>query len=200
MSDPQCPVCAQVHPCSCKELKECLEGFIPRVLDYLRCKGFEEDISIDAGSLAWETALGWIADGKAARMTSERRRAYLCRTACNIARDLLRRHCRSPLGKAVSLSNLERHEERDSGVDPFEAAVRAEEAAMLKERLATLPPDDRCLLELYYFDDATFAQLADLLRCSPSAVWRRVHQAFDHLTDLMSGRPKPRISFKRRAS
>jgi RNA polymerase sigma factor (sigma-70 family) len=183
MTRQQGPLCALAQPCICNEcLTDCLEDFIPRVLTYLLRRRIEEDVAIEACSHAWEKAVEWINNGTAATMTSAQRRGYLCRAAYNIACDHLRRQSRSPLGRAMSLSHLHRRYEPTCGMDQFEEA--ADEATLLKRCLASLNKDDRSLLELYYCDDATFAQLADVLGCGEATAWRRVNTALDRLRDL----------------
>lgn len=202
MSNPQRPLCAHEQPCiRCKRLRRCLELFIPSVVAYLRGRRIEEDVAIDAVSHAWEAALKWIADGRAWRMTSAQRKGYLCRTAYNIARNLVRRQRRSILGKAKSLGQLRRRDEPAVGMDPFDAVVSKEEAALVRQALDALEGDDRCLIELYYHDGATYAQLADLLRSNQTKAWRGVNRALDRLTDLLIEiRSKARKISRRRAS
>src|SRR5579872_2785223 len=116
LSLPHRPLCAHEQPCVHSEcLKYCLELFYPSVVAYLRDRRVAEDIANEAASHAWEKALQWIADGRAGRMTSAQRRGYLCRTAHNIARDLMRRQRRSPLGRAKSLAQLGRGAEPAGG-------------------------------------------------------------------------------------
>jgi RNA polymerase sigma factor (sigma-70 family) len=200
MSYPQCPLCAHEEPCSCKQLKDCLDAFIPSVFEYLHNKGFEDDVVADACSMAWEKAIGWIADGRAALMNSKKRRGYLCRTARNLAFDILRRKARSPLGRAKPL-----YDEPPIEADPSRALVASEEAAsyeremaLFKECFAALDDEDQCLLELLHVDGATYNQLGDLLGRNPGTAWRRLETARDRVIEKFHS--KSRKKNPRRAS
>jgi RNA polymerase sigma-70 factor, ECF subfamily len=192
MSYPQCPLCAREEPCSCKELMECLEAFIPSVFEYLHNKRFDDEVIADACSLAWEAAIRWIGDGKAALMTSKHRRAYLCRTSRNIACSILRRKRRSLLTKAQPLFDGPPIED-----DPSAAVIAAEEAAtserktaLLKECLAALNDDDRCLLELRHVDGSTYAQLGELLGRHEGTVLRRVKKAENRVREIFRSKER----------
>jgi RNA polymerase sigma factor (sigma-70 family) len=69
-------------------------------------------------------------------------------------------------------------------VEPFHAVATAEEEALVRECLASLGDDDRCLIELRFFDGATFAELGELLDCSEATAYRRVVKALNLLAGL----------------
>jgi RNA polymerase sigma-70 factor (sigma-E family) len=55
----------------------------------------------------------------------------------------------------------------------------------LRRVLATMPPRQRAVLVLRYYEDLSIEQTADALRCSPGAVKSLTHRALETLRDLL---------------
>ena len=93
-----------------------------------------------------------------------RQRAWLRRTAANLAVDELRRRGRRPLAAIESAGDLA-------------AATGAEEPDAAREALATLTPNERLLLLLRFDSGFRHAEIARLLDSSEEAVRKRVGRA-----------------------
>jgi RNA polymerase sigma factor (sigma-70 family) len=160
---------------------DCFIGVLP---SYLRRQGIDEEIAFDATSRAWEKARKWIVNGRAASMTSGERRRYLCQTAVNQAKELYRRRRIGPLGRSRPVLEADDSTDPFAHFDPLGKEKLAAQLALLPSTLNKLEGDARALLELYYFDEASYAQLADVLGVSVATAARRIAEACMNLGDL----------------
>jgi RNA polymerase sigma-70 factor (ECF subfamily) len=71
-----------------------------------------------------------------------------------------------------------------SASSPSEAAVRAEQAELVRQALATLKESDREILWLRHNDDLTFAEAAYVLEVTESAATLRYWRALKRFKDL----------------
>jgi RNA polymerase sigma factor (sigma-70 family) len=117
---------------------------------------------------------------------TQRLKPWLFTIAMNLKREHFRRRKRRP--------------ERSLDVEPTEPAVAARGAEQVEARrtlaraLADLPPDQREVIELHWFDGLEFPEVATVVGASVSAVKVRAHRGyvrlrqtlgetgFDHLT------------------
>ncbi len=107
----------------------------------------------------------------------ENARAFLLRLAHNQAIDILRRrHTREAPGMET---------EPESGMGhPFAASARADEDGFrraLAEALGELPPDQRAVVHLKLWEEATFEEIAEILDISPNTAASRHRYALDKL-------------------
>ena len=68
----------------------------------------------------------------------------------------------------------------DEGDGP-DAVTRSEDRRQLSEALATLPPDDRLILALRWFEELTEREMADALDVRPGTVKSRLSRAMTRL-------------------
>lgn len=84
----------------------------------------------------------------------------------------------------TSLDGFRSREQRNLGEPPRrpeESAIRREEAAVVNDILARLPPDYRRVLELRYWGGLTFVAIAPELGRSPEAVRKLWYRAIERL-------------------
>jgi len=74
-------------------------------------------------------------------------------------------------------------------VDPEAAAARAEQADNIGQLLASLPSDYRLVIVLRYWHDLGYAEIAELLGDTESAIKSRLHRARRLLASAMDGGP-----------
>jgi RNA polymerase sigma-70 factor (ECF subfamily) len=123
------------------------------------------------------TAL-WIRAGRLAAKTL-RIRAWLCTVARNAAIDYLRTG-------SVALAALDAAANvRSNEPDPQQAALTAEAAHELHAALATLSPEQRCAVELFYFTGMTYRAVADMTGQPIGTIKSRVYLAVLHLRARM---------------
>ena len=118
-------------------------------------------------------------------------RPWVFTIAMNLVRDTFRtrkRQRESPIDDRV------RHLAAPAGRDHLE---QAQEAQRLRAALAVLPPDQRRAIELHWFEERPFAEIADIVGASVSAVKVRAHRGYKKMRAwLESARQneKPRSS------
>ena len=100
-------------------------------------------------------------------------RPWLMTIAYNLKRELYRRRKRRP--EAPLEEEPRDPEERR---DPLE---RADDRARVRRALATLPDNQREAIELHWFEELSFAEVAEVLGCSVSAVKVRAHRGYKAL-------------------
>lgn len=108
-------------------------------------------------------------------------RAFLLRLAHNQAIDLLRRQ--NTREKFATNSA-----EPTSSGHPFAASQRADEEGFrraLAKALAGLPPEQRAVVHLKLWEEATFEEIADVLEISPNTVASRYRYALDKLRGVL---------------
>jgi RNA polymerase sigma-70 factor, ECF subfamily len=100
----------------------------------------------------------------------------------NLCLDLLRRRTR------VRTEQLEPMKELlPSGEASLEeGAIARQERQSLEEALATLPPEDREVLALYYVQRRTTKEIAQVLGCAPGTIMARLFRAREKLRKKMS--------------
>jgi len=104
-------------------------------------------------------------------------KTWAFRIARNLASDQHRRPRRElPLEAAP--------ERQAPGVLPLAALEKAQDIRMLHEAFAALPSDRRELLTLTHFERLPYADVAEVLSCSMSALKTRVHRAVKDLRTI----------------
>lgn len=100
----------------------------------------------------------------------------------NLCLDLLRRRGR------VHTEELEPMKELlPSGEASLEeGAIARQERQSLEEALATLPPEDREVLALYYVQRRTTKEIAQVLGCAPGTIMARLFRAREKLRKKMT--------------
>lgn len=73
--------------------------------------------------------------------------------------------------------------------DPEVSLAWQEQAALVRRAIATLPPTQRRVIELIYFQQSSYREIAERLGCSVSAVKMRMFAARRHLLSVF----KPRM-------
>ncbi|MCQ2419009.1 MAG: sigma-70 family RNA polymerase sigma factor [Clostridia bacterium] len=134
------------------------------------------DLSQEAFLKAWKNLPNLKAD--AAFST------WLFRMTSNECIDFLRRSKRQ---KTVSLTVESDDDEEvqldmpDTAPGPEEAAIRAEEQALLQKAMEQLPPDHRQILTLRIVDDLDYRQISEVLGIAEGTVKSRLARARDNL-------------------
>ena len=105
---------------------------------------------------------------------------YLFAIAANLARNHARWKSRHP---TVSIDTADPDgitrfpNPPDPGPSPAEAALAREKSAAVHAAILNLPLDLREALTLFVHEDMSYAQIAELTRCSPKAVETRIYRA-----------------------
>ena len=101
--------------------------------------------------------------------------AWLSRIASNRINDFLRRRQRQPASSELGLEGLEgpNNPERDVAVNQRNRDILA--------LLATLPPDQRIVVELKFFQQCTFEEIAQHLGVSSNTAKTRLYAAIGKL-------------------
>src|SRR5262245_49835086 len=102
----------------------------------------------------------------------ERLPGWLCGIARNLARKTRRRLEREALVDQPRVAG---------GTSPFEAASSGEAETIVRDALAGIPEPYRETLVLYYHDDRSAREVADLLNISEAAVLKRLIRGRQHL-------------------
>lgn len=103
---------------------------------------------------------------------SRKLRPWLMTIAYNLKRELFRRRGRKPE------SALEVEPEAEDRGDIVE---RKSEAARLRRALATLPEGQREVIEMHWFEELSFPEVAEILGLTTSAVKVRAHRGYKAL-------------------
>lgn len=104
-------------------------------------------------------------------------RAWLLRTARNLVGDSYRKRDRERL----HLRELAAQEASDD---------RGFEDVELRVALGRLPARDREVLELFYWDGLSAAEIADVIGCRTSAAWKRLSRAREALRERLADPPR----------
>lgn len=104
--------------------------------------------------------------------------AWLCGIALRICLD----HCKSPKNKQVPFSALDDQHQPDNFLAPaaetsLAILERKEERQLLLDQVERLPADYRQVLMLFYYEDITYREIAELLGVSVPAVNARLSRA-----------------------
>ncbi len=70
---------------------------------------------------------------------------------------------------------------------PDQSAIQHETAARVRQAVQQLLPNDREVIVLYYLEQMSVSQMAQLLHASPNAIDVRLHRARQRLKDRLSG-------------
>lgn len=102
-------------------------------------------------------------------------RPWVLTIALNLARDLLRRRGRRPE------ANIDDHVIVDPKASAGAATDSADTAAQVRAALARLPHDQREVIELHWFEELSFNEIAQIVAASPGAVRVRAHRGYEAL-------------------
>jgi RNA polymerase sigma-70 factor (ECF subfamily) len=109
---------------------------------------------------------------------SQKLKPWVFTIAMNLKREYFRRKKRRP----------ERSLEAESGLEPAVAALgvaQVEARRTLARVLADLPPDQREVIELHWFDGLEFPEVAQVVGASVSAVKVRAHRGYVRLRQAL---------------
>jgi RNA polymerase sigma-70 factor (ECF subfamily) len=109
-------------------------------------------------------------------------RPWLMTIAFNLQRELFRKRQRRPEAP-LDTEPLAPSSDRT----PFEKAVRAEQ---LRNALASLPEAQRVVIELHWFDELSFPEVAEVLGLTVSAVKVRAHRGYKALRGVLENASK----------
>lgn len=113
-----------------------------------------------------------------------------------VARKMVIRYFRRKQHKTVSMTEMtdpdgeggEALLPADEGPDPAEVAEMSERVELLKGVLADLPERERLALVYYFYDGASYAEIAELLNIKPHYVGTIIFRAKKLLEGRMAGR------------
>ncbi|MSR64975.1 MAG: sigma-70 family RNA polymerase sigma factor [Verrucomicrobiae bacterium] len=105
---------------------------------------------------------------------------WLFAVANNLATDRLRKRQRRP---TVTGEEAESKWEAvtDHRENPREALCRKEYTAAVQQAIEQLPADQKTAILLYEFEDMSYAEIAEVMRCSVKSVEARLYRAKDLL-------------------
>jgi RNA polymerase sigma factor (sigma-70 family) len=135
----------------------------------------------DAEDVLLEVFLAAFENGSLAKLGEDEQLAWLRRVARNKCVDLYRR---ARYRQAVSLEGVAEllYEEEDCA--PEELALRSEEHALLRTRLADLPQQQQVVLRLRFGNGLRSAEIARQLNKSESAVRMLLSRALNFLREV----------------
>lgn len=114
-------------------------------------------------------------------------RPWLMTIALNLKREFLRRSQRRPEILTPEFATESAVEPPHAPYDPVE---QRQQAQRVRAALTLLPDNQREVIELHWFEDMSFPEIADLLNASLSAVKVRAHRGYkllkEHLADTAS--------------
>jgi RNA polymerase sigma-70 factor (sigma-E family) len=82
----------------------------------------------------------------------------------------------------------------DGAPEPDEAAVLSWQRNLVHGALLTVPPRQRAVLVLRYFDDLSIAQTAAVMGCTEGTVKSQAARGLDHLRSAMTTAPTGRVT------
>jgi len=106
--------------------------------------------------------------------------AWFYHLARKVAADHFRKHASTP----TPTDPADLHDQADTGPQPSEHAVTAEDVTILRTALARLPLEQREVLVLSRLQRLEHKEIARLLDCSVGAVKVRAHRALKELRDV----------------
>lgn len=155
-------------------LNELMDRWRTRVVSYLIRVVANETAAID---LAQETFVR-VYRARLGYRPSSKFSTWLFAIATNLARHHLRWQRRHP---SVSLDDPDDDAIHDripsASSDPSGDAVKAEQAAAVKEAIISLPQDLREAVILFEYEDMSHAEIAAVVGCSAKAVETRLYRA-----------------------
>ncbi len=93
---------------------------------------------------------------------------------------------RSRLKEPVEDKDAEKRADED--VDPERDLGRAQALKALQGAMSRLSPEHRAVVDLTYFHEIGYREIAEILGCPVGTVKTRMHHARRHLKDLLAGR------------
>jgi RNA polymerase sigma-70 factor (ECF subfamily) len=105
---------------------------------------------------------------------AQRFRPWLYTIALNLKREHLRSRARRPTVPLDGSRALEAEAELSS-------PEQADEARAVREAIASLPSDQRAVIELHWLDELSFAEVAECLGISANAAKVRAHRGYERL-------------------
>ncbi|MEM9193073.1 MAG: RNA polymerase sigma factor [Myxococcota bacterium] len=154
--------------------EELFERYAERLYRVIRRQVRSED---DAREIVQQTFLHLHRARNDFRLGSKLR-PWIFTIALNLKREYFRRKGRRP----------EAPLELDGRNDPVAEAydpLRKERAAQLRDALATLPDGQREVIELHWFQEMPFAEVAEVVGASVSAVKVRAHRGYERLRGVL---------------
>lgn len=84
--------------------------------------------------------------------------------------------------------DMESRMENQAVISPLRQMMKREEAEMIYRAVASLPVKQRTVVVLYYYNDLSVAEIAELLECREGTVKSRLHTARKRLKGALSGK------------
>ena len=142
-----------------------------------------EDLAQDVFLSAWKAAPSYEPRAKV--------RTWLLRMATNACLNYRRR---GRLRRAVSLADEAHAEIAGEGPEPPDAAKTRERATEVRQAVAALPPRQRAAIILRHFQGLAYAEIAEVLGISVSAVESMLFRARQTLrANLSTGQESPQV-------
>jgi RNA polymerase sigma-70 factor, ECF subfamily len=124
-----------------------------------------------------------------------RLQTWIFRIAINEARDYRQRQCAAKRGGGVGPLSLDAEDPATGltldppgvGLAPDGVLLRAEELGLVSQALAQLSRPDREVLELRYFGDLSYEEIAHALELNPRTVSSRLSRSLDRLEVVLRG-------------
>ncbi len=145
-------------------------GLLPRVYNYFRYRGIEDDVAEDLTALTFEKA--W-RKRESYRHDLAAFSTWVLRIAHNVAVDYFRAGARE-----FALADVDARCEQSS---PEEQLVERDEVARLRKLLAQLPSREQELVALKYGSELTNRTIAQLTGLSETNVGTILHRVVNHL-------------------
>jgi RNA polymerase sigma factor for flagellar operon FliA len=90
------------------------------------------------------------------------------------------------VGPGIESEDIINNLPTDEGTDPFEQLSADEARKILLDAVEELPEQDRLILALYYYEEFTFKEIANVLKLSESRVFQKHASVLVKLRGLMS--------------
>ena len=111
--------------------------------------------------------------------------SWLCRIAYNKAVDFLRRS--KPTVVSLDTNEAELADISDEQIEAGLSSGQEERIVRLQQAVEALPPYDRMIISLYYYDSHPLAEIATILNSTPGAIAKRLmrirRKLFENLND-----------------
>ena len=119
--------------------------------------------------------------------------AWLYKIALNHCKNELKKRKRSKLNSGMNYSpgemNNEKQNHLESIVDPRpqpeDVMARNEIVNQIQNAINNLPEKQRIVIELYYYENLKFREIADILGCSKSTIESRMRYALEKLRNTL---------------
>ncbi len=121
-------------------------------------------------------------------------RSYLFGIAHNVLRSHLRTLARA---RRIELTTTSFH---DLGMDAETLVANTEEQRLILEGLRRIPIESQIVLELYYWEELSVAELAEVIEIRPGTVKSRLHRARKQLKKALERLARTRALFESTAT